>query len=74
VYDFDVFIFLLFVSYQNILKEQIVYRHFVDRRKKKIKERKASKNPNDYMARVYPSSFDDSWLVIANKIGQLVYR
>jgi len=56
-------------------KKQIVYRHFVDRRRKKrIKERKASKKPNDCMARVYPSSFDGSWLVIVNKIEQLFSR
>lgn len=69
-YHFDV----LFVSYRNISIEQIIYEHFVDRRKKEMEQKKkASKKLKDCLARVYPSSFDDSWLIIVNVIEQLFF-
>jgi hypothetical protein len=36
-------------------------------------KKKASKKLKDCLARVYPSSFDDSWLIIVNVIEQLFF-
>ncbi len=69
-YHFDVFSIFYSSLIETYLKSKYYIDVFLTEEEKKMKERKASKKPNEYMARVYPSSFDGSWLVIVDEIEQ----